>query len=122
MLNAPYGNLEDRCSPGPEKVDGGGSHLGDDTTLDLRSELKASARLSGLKADGDVSKLARASGLLLVDVPDVRLPADGLAVVDLGSSHITVHLELSSQAVHNDAASHVRFSRPEPVIQSSSPG
>ncbi len=85
-------------------------HLGHNTTLDLRAELEAAAGLSRLESDSDVGELARPAGLLLVYVVDVRSPADGLSVVDLGCAHITVHLELSPQPVHNDAAQHMHVS------------
>ena len=57
--------------------------LGDHASLDVGLEDEAGAGLPGLEPDGDVGELARAAGLLLVDVADVGELGDGLAVVDL---------------------------------------
>ena len=52
-------------------------------SLDLGHELETGARLSRLKADLHVGKLAGAARLLLVDVAHVCRTRQGLAVVDL---------------------------------------
>jgi hypothetical protein len=51
-------------------------HTGDvllrhDTTLDFTLEGEPAAGLSGLKAEGNIGKLARATGLFLVHVSDL---------------------------------------------------
>lgn len=56
---------------------------GNGTALDLRHKLKAHARFSRFKSDSNICKLARATRLLLVDIPHIRHPGNGLTVVDL---------------------------------------
>lgn len=72
------------------------------STLDLRTELKASAGLSRLKLDGHLRKLARAATLLLVGVLDVCCTGDGLSVVHLGGARLASDIELPLESVHND--------------------
>lgn len=72
------------------------------SSLDLRSELEAATHLPRLESDGHLRKLAGASALLLVGVLDVGWPRNGLAVINLGRSHLASDAELSLEPVHND--------------------
>mmetsp|Transcript_67763 Transcript_67763/g.153236 ORF Transcript_67763/g.153236 Transcript_67763/m.153236 type:complete len:457 (-) Transcript_67763:1171-2541(-) len=75
--------------------------LGDGTTADVVDKLEALTYV-GLENHLDLGELAGATRLLLVRVPELVGLGDGLPVGNLRGTNLSVNLELTLEAVHND--------------------